>query len=402
MESKISRHIFDNMVYSNNFIMKGGDLLSEGGYGCVFYPSINCSGKIAGDYKIVSKVQVSDKNAENEIEIGNIIKNIYDFINYFSPIIESCPIKVKKIKDKQINKCNIFKQYKNSKFKLMKMVYIKGTTFTNYIMNFENKNELIINIINSYNHLLKSLAKLIKVKVVHFDLKGNNILFNSEMKVPIIIDFGLSIPMEKIDKHGLELLKRYFYIYAPEYYIWPIEVHYLNYILHVKDNPSESELLSICSKYTKSNDILKNVFSADFLVSYSESCFRQLKKYNKMSYKNRISYILNAWETWDNYALSMLYLKIFLFININGFRENLFIVHFSKLLLKNIHANPNRRSDLTQNIHNFNKFFYSKNYDKETFENIEKVYEENINYIVKALSQDNDAQQTTLIKKHKA
>ena len=54
MESKISRHIFDNMVYSNNFIMKGGDLLSEGGYGCVFYPSINCSGKIAEDSKIVS------------------------------------------------------------------------------------------------------------------------------------------------------------------------------------------------------------------------------------------------------------------------------------------------------------------------------------------------------------
>ncbi len=401
MESKISRHIFDNMVYSNNFIMKGGDLLSEGGYGCVFYPSINCSGKIAEDYKIVSKVQVSDKNAENEIEIGNIIKDIYDFINYFSPIISSCPIKIQKIKDKQKNKCNIFKKYKDTKFRLMKMIYIKGTTFTNYIMKFENKNELIINMINSYNHLLKSLAKLIKVKVVHFDLKGNNILFNSEMKVPIIIDFGLSIPMEKIDTHGFELLKRYFYIYAPEYYIWSIEIHYLNYVLHVKKNPSEQDLVTICNEYIKNNNVLNMVFSADFLVSYTEACFQQLKKYNNMSYENRIAYILNTWETWDNYALSMLYLKIFLFININGFRENLFIVHFSKILLKNIHPNPNSRFDLTQNIHNFNKFFYSKNYDKDTFENIKKTYEDNIKYIDKALSQDNDAQQTTLIKKHK-
>ena len=50
--------------------MKGGKLLSEGGYGCVFFPSINCNGSSMKTKKYVSKIQKYDKSAKNEIKIG--------------------------------------------------------------------------------------------------------------------------------------------------------------------------------------------------------------------------------------------------------------------------------------------------------------------------------------------
>ena len=38
--------------------MKGGKLLAEGGYGCVFTPGINCDGSIMKTKKYVSKIQI--------------------------------------------------------------------------------------------------------------------------------------------------------------------------------------------------------------------------------------------------------------------------------------------------------------------------------------------------------
>ena len=266
----------------------------------------------------------------------------------------------------------------------MKMEYIKGDTFIGHVMKFDNKHELNINLINSYNHLLKGLSKLISNRIVHFDLKGNNILFRNEMRVPIIIDFGLSISIDEMEEADEEKLKQYFYVYAPEYYIWPIEVHYLNYILHVNKNPTNDELLRIATEYVRENPILSNMFTYDFRLKYVETCMKQLKKYNKMSNAQRITYILNNWFTWDNYSLSFIFFKLFLYININGFLNNNFIIYFSKILLMNIHPNPNKRMGLTQNIHNFNQFFYGENYDKKTFNDIKDKFEDNINLIDKA------------------
>ena len=50
--------------------MIGGKLLSEGGYGCVFYPEIPCKKRRTNIRKYASKIQVYDKSARKEIAIG--------------------------------------------------------------------------------------------------------------------------------------------------------------------------------------------------------------------------------------------------------------------------------------------------------------------------------------------
>ena len=55
-------------------------LLSQGSFGCVYYPSLNCQGKpeITKDY--LSKLQKKDFNSENEKNIGKkIIANVPNY-----------------------------------------------------------------------------------------------------------------------------------------------------------------------------------------------------------------------------------------------------------------------------------------------------------------------------------
>ena len=44
-------------------------LLAQGGFGCIYYPGINCNSKPTSD-KFVSKIQKRNQTSENEINIG--------------------------------------------------------------------------------------------------------------------------------------------------------------------------------------------------------------------------------------------------------------------------------------------------------------------------------------------
>ena len=68
---------------TQNKTMKGGKLLAEGGYGCVFLLGINCDGTSMTSKKYVSKIQRLNNSAKNEIEIGKIIQEINGFNNHF-------------------------------------------------------------------------------------------------------------------------------------------------------------------------------------------------------------------------------------------------------------------------------------------------------------------------------
>ena len=74
-----------------NTIQEGGKLISEGGYGCVYYPHLDCSLKESTTNKdeYISKVQRYNDAAKNEINIGNIVKTIKNYKNFFAPIIDS-------------------------------------------------------------------------------------------------------------------------------------------------------------------------------------------------------------------------------------------------------------------------------------------------------------------------
>ena len=109
----------------------------------------------------------------------------------------------------------------------MKIYYVKGSNFLSYILTNKSSDFNFVSLlINSYNHLLNSLHMLTSMNIVHYDLKGNNIMFNEINKLPLILDFGLSIKMDELKADNMD---KFFYIYAPDYSPWPLEVHYISF-----------------------------------------------------------------------------------------------------------------------------------------------------------------------------
>ena len=132
--------------------------------------------------------------------------------------------------------------------------------------------------------------------------------------------------------------------------------------------------------------ITKN-FSKTFMDNFKDLCEKQLMYYHSKPKDNCIDHILNYWNTWDNYSLSTLYLKIIYYFNISGFVNNKFIVFWSELLLTNIHPNPKRRLTIKQSIEKFNAFILKSDINTNlTFEQLNKQlgdHSENIKNFMK-------------------
>ena len=120
-------------IFNKN--MAGGKLLSEGGYGCVFHPEVDCEGKDTQNKEFVTKIQQKDFSAENEILIGNILKKKYEnrkdkpLINNFAPVISTCPIQLSKLKIKDKQNCKVFKNLQTTDLIMLKIRYIESLDF---------------------------------------------------------------------------------------------------------------------------------------------------------------------------------------------------------------------------------------------------------------------------------
>jgi serine/threonine protein kinase len=373
-------------------ILEGGDMLAEGGYGCVFHPEIACNGKETENKIFISKVQQKDFSAENEIKIGNLIKKgVKDMannplLNNFAPVISHCPINLSQLKIKDLDKCNVLKKVDTTNLILMKIRYIDSKDFDAFIIENSNSNTILLTLISAFNHLLKSLEILIKVNVVQFDLKGQNIVFDSKKSLPIIIDFGLSLPMEDINQ---STLLNYFYIYAPEYYIWPLEVHYLNLLIHSNPEPTKQELKSLADIFTKANGALSGL-SSKFRKDFAIACYNQLLTYENLTLTERKNTVLKYWKTWDNYSLSIIYLKFVYYIvksSKKAILKNKFIEYLTEILLTNIHPNPKHRMSVEKTYNVFNKFIYNNDVNTSSvFQELSENVSENKIIINKSFS----------------
>ena len=353
--------------------MKGGGLIFQGGYGCIFRPYIDCKGKQTHELQYVSKIQTKTFNAINEIKIGKEISKIPYYYNFFVPAIDHCDINIKKFKTRGIKDCDAIHQ--KAKFVLLKMHFVgykrTAISYSHYISHYANKREILMNLIDGYQYLLESLRLLKNHQICHFDLNPNNILFSEVKTIPLIIDFGLSIPIASVEDN----MEEYFYRYAPRYYYWPLEVHYINLLLNV-GTPTSAHIRELCKDFVEGSDPLQRCFSPHFLRSYENLCVTILENYKSEGFM-AIDIVNNYWKTWDNYALSIMYINIIYLLNISQkeeypiFTENKFIRDFSQLLLQNIHPNPEKRYTIEKSIEQFKQFFMDP--EVNTIENYEKL-----------------------------
>jgi serine/threonine protein kinase len=235
-------------------------LISQGTYGCVYYPGFTCKGKIQ-KIKYITKLQKNTETLQNELEIGEKIRTVKNYKNYFAPILKDCPVSISKLQTKYpqpLNQCKVVSETQNNnstntEFHMNKIRYILGEDLNE---TFEKKNlstHPIHFLMDTYTYLSKSLQKLKRQNIIHYDLKSNNIVYDKESEIPIIIDFGLSIPSDKIKSIAPdpELLTHFFFdTYKYDY--WCLEPMFIgNYASYYVQSTTPQTPPTTISKLTK-------------------------------------------------------------------------------------------------------------------------------------------------------
>lgn len=373
--------------YMKDEYMKGGGVISEGGYGCVFYPKMSCSGKTTTNTKFISKIQRKNFFSQNELYISSLIKKINNYENFFNVIMDSCDVSLKKISKGDMKNCeNTLKGVNTATLSNLK--YINNKNLFSILTEKRGSGEetikhIIFIIINTYKMTLASLEKLKEVNIIHNDIKPDNVLYDIDRNIPIIIDFGISIHKDLLTP---ETYKNYFYIFYPEYYIWCLDIHYISYLLHVNDKPQKSEIEEICDDFVKNNAALRS-FSPDFLDKYKKACVKALSRYIGVNHLTVIKKLLKNTETWDLYSFSVIYLVILEYWYIRGFEDNSFIIDFSQLLIENIHPFPEKRNSINKTIEKFSGILYTHINNKNISDLINNV-DDNYNIIKLNITKD--------------
>jgi len=359
-------------------------LLSQGGFGCVFYPGINCDGSSNKDPTIATKIQKRNFNSQNETDIGEIISTISGFDMFFLPVVDECAINIRQASNKSLRKCEVIKDLEDE-YVAMDMPYVKQTGLHELLQTLSSK-DMILTIVDSYRYLLLALDKLINAKVVHFDLKLENILFKKETRNPMIIDFGISIPIEKLDDDNM---KEYFYVFSPEYYVWCPQICVISFLLHETSGElTEEDVEEIAELHTEGNRAL-DAFSAEFKDNFKQLLLMELKEFVGVKRKKVIKSMLDSHETWDNYSLAVMFLRILtLFFPTDDHKNNLVIL-FSQILLMNIHPNPSKRLTIQESQKKFNDIFMMDG-DVEGFLTLAKNFETSKINTTKRIEQDID------------
>jgi len=348
--------------------METSELINQGGFGCLYHPGMECSGKTMEDRRYATKLVVQDDVADNEVAVGDIVKGIVNYGVNFVPVVGTCTVRLDKVRRHNptaLNKCDIVpktKTKKGDKFMLMKMPYIDSLYFYDYIDGMgDNKKKIISCIFDTYSYLIESIERLVEHEVVHYDINMWNILVNLKTDTPIIIDFGLSIPIKRFepgDKGNNDAVwATYFYKCSPEYYVWPLEAHVINFLQNVSDTLTRDDVVTICETYVNANAALR-IFSKGFRARYLKACIEQCEQWIGVERGTARAGLMKGWPTWDNYSLSIEYLQIIGFISQNGFADNHLIIQYVELLLANVHPDPARRKTVGDTKRTFTDMFY--------------------------------------------
>lgn len=319
------------MQTSQITMMGGGtNLISQGTYGCIFRPGFHCNGRAMNSNKYITKIQRKKGTSDHEAEIGEIIRKIPHFDEYFAPILEKpCVINMASIQDNEIKKCEFLKTLskKNTPFESNQIKYVGKHTLAHSLLDEYHRRPrtIIKKMVESYIHLLNGYKKLNDEGVIHFDVKENNVMCEDITKKPIIIDFGLSI---NVNKMKMENLSDIFFVYGPDYGSWTIEIAVISYIVQElgpnwKTQTITKEIFQkIISDFIRQNYGVIDLLNEIERRTYQSQLTKFFSKYINKTGQEVVTEMLKYKQTWDNYAVAVIYLYIIRDMHLNEYIEN--------------------------------------------------------------------------------
>ena len=314
--------------------------------GCVFY-FFNDSVKKIKRKKAIHKVVKNNFFAINEL---TNIKKIKDNKTNFYVCENSSELKIMELEE-DMNSLGLCKHVKKDntillKFEDNEIIYLK-----NYLKALSSQKKYILSIIDFYKYLLFSIDLLVHNQIVHNNINFDSIVVD-KYEHPLITDFSLSIDISRI-YNDEQYIKHFILAYEPSYLEWPLEFHILSYLLTNKLNSLSSyNIENIINTVVDNHTILKT-FGDSVVSLYKQEALHYFKKYVNQTYDYILTDILEYYKTWDNYALSIMFLRILIGIHRTIQIKNKFIILFMKLLVYNIHLNPLKRLSISETTNKF-------------------------------------------------
>lgn len=367
-------------------------LIGNGKYGCIFHPGVSCNKKPAiPDKHVVNKVQVKDYTLVKEINIGNAITQIPKYEYRFAPIKEWCNVNLSTVQDNVIQKCDlgITRENKNN-FLSSTITYVGKNTLLSYLEKLLEKTiekspkiksgstlkrgrinmrKFITKIIEIHIYLLESIQLLQSKNIVHFDLKENNILYDENNDIPIIIDYGLSLLWSDIktadqykDSFGFHGYETYRY--------WGIESVLFMYICDnivkskddkftaLQNNIQIEDIKTLKEKTLKTfingdDDKRHPRMSESEIKTFETKAVHYINSFSKPNTKwiTMWESLKNSQSTWDNYSIAQIFYIIFYKFELLDPELNLnFIKKYINILKTIILCEPCKRVPLAETI----------------------------------------------------
>lgn len=341
-------------------------LLNQGTYGCIIRPSIKCSGQIGSD-QYITKIQKKKDTADREVQIGTMIRNIPSFINFFAPVLESCDVTIGTINGEEIKECEFIKDADKTnpdiKYATNKIKYVGKYNITEYLLSvFQSKPQrFFFELLRTYKAGLIGVSKLNQSGIIHFDLKDNNIMVRDRDNTPIIIDFGLSITKQLAHRDA-------FFTYGPDYGPWCFEVCLITYAVNKALAPTENAnalpaasmniLLEVINQFFKENPAMNELLTLSERDEYKKLLTAYVGKYENKPWAAIINELCENQNSWDNYALAVIYLNIMDNLELTEvIKVSPVVSEFREFLKGVVMAVPDKRADAPTTKNAFEKMF---------------------------------------------
>ena len=289
---------------------------------------------------VVHHIVKPDFFITNEIRIADKIRDINSGQFYIFDTVEQ--LKIAETSDLNSN-TNILKSTSAKlllTFDKCELMYLDL-----HLKALSSSKKYIKQLIEFYQTLLKTINLLVSNDLIHNNINFNTIVINLAFDNPVLTNFTHSIDLHNKTSLKEDYWSQYFLFLKTDLFS-PVEFYLLQYQLTNKlDNLSFYNVETVVKQFIKDHRIL-NSFSTTILLNDGLKFFT---RYANKSFNKNLEEALKYAFTWDNYALSIVYLEILIGLHRtiaakNENTSNKFIISFMKLLVNNISLDPSKRS----------------------------------------------------------
>jgi serine/threonine protein kinase len=164
--------------------------VAEGGYGCVFRPSLECEDGTVTKPDYISKA-MTEEHAESELNEYARIDSADPSNKYHLETPTMCKLRQTPENTQPIRQCKILDKVSSSDVALLQLKD-GGVSLKQFALSDPSEKDMKNFLVDFYNIVL-SLKMLEVNKLHHIDLKPHNIIYNPKQRLMLMIDFGLMV-----------------------------------------------------------------------------------------------------------------------------------------------------------------------------------------------------------------